>query len=480
MKVLKAFIFISLIFLFAAKGVSAYFVPPDQQIPNFENSVYKLKTQYNQDSSVKATGDKMIIWMAQLISGPMTAVGQTAVGYKSGAIYALSGLIAEMYKNPPASSTEYFADLGRNLGIVKPVYAQGVGFEGLRNLLPLWKASRNLAYIFFVIVFLYMGLAIMFRVKLDPKTVITIQNAIPKLVVALILVTFSYAIVGLMIDLIYLTIYLGIIALKEPLIAAGEIGDLQAKFTNLSFFQAIALVGGGGLQAIFGTGVVPIIGTIGVVLMGIVGAIVGVFVSPLALPLAIPLILLLILLASALFLVIKLFFSLVISYISIIISVIIAPVQIMLGVLPGSQGGFSTWFKNLLANILVFPAVALALLIGWLLTTTAGPSWAPPLVSVSGRTLSGIIGLGILLIANKIPEMIQTAFKIKPPGYGAAVGETISGGAGAISGLYGRTIGREVEYAKEFMVGEAMGKIDRTKPGVRPPKDWAERLAKFT
>ena len=67
----------------------------------------------------------------------------------------------------------------------------------------------------------------MFRAKINPQTVVTIQSAIPKAVVALILVTFSYAIAGLMIDLMYLLIGLifGVIPanFKATLPHSGEV-----------------------------------------------------------------------------------------------------------------------------------------------------------------------------------------------------------------------------------------------------------------
>ncbi|MGB9706524.1 MAG: hypothetical protein ACPLXP_00405, partial [Microgenomates group bacterium] len=48
-------------------------------------------------------------------------LNQQQIPYKGGgAIGGITNLIAAMYANPPASSVEYFADLGRNLGIVKP------------------------------------------------------------------------------------------------------------------------------------------------------------------------------------------------------------------------------------------------------------------------------------------------------------------------------------------------------------------------
>ena len=38
---------------------------------------------------------------------------------------------------------------------------------------------------------------------MSPQTIVTIQSALPKIVVTLILVTFSYAIAGFMVDLVY-------------------------------------------------------------------------------------------------------------------------------------------------------------------------------------------------------------------------------------------------------------------------------------
>ena len=62
------------------------------------------------------------------------------------------------------------------------------------------KAFRNFAYVLITLLFIIMGLMIMFRVKIDPRTVVSFQSALPKIIMALILVTFSYAIVGLLID----------------------------------------------------------------------------------------------------------------------------------------------------------------------------------------------------------------------------------------------------------------------------------------
>lgn len=359
------------------------------------------------------------------ISGPQSTSGRASL--PGGAIGAVAGLITSLYNNPPASGIEYFADLGKNFGFTKPVYAQGVGFAGFSRILPLWKASRNLAYVLFIIAFLYIGLAIMFRVKISPQAVATIQNMLPKLVIGLILVTFSYAIVGLLIDLIYLMIYVGILAIGQTdwIDVAAE----QAKYASLSFGEGLGIVfgalffkGGIGLIAAALGGIVGAIALPGLALLGALGGaglvtlIVGVI---------------------SLYCIFKLFIALLGCYISIIISIIAGPLQIMTGVIPGNQGGFGNWFKNLMANILVFPAVALALLIGWLLTGSHGPTWSPPVISASGGLLNSFLGLGILLLLPKIPDMIKNAFKMKPAGYGQAIGEV----TGAPKRLVGGAIG---------------------------------------
>ena len=126
-----------------------------------------------------------------------------------GAIGFMGNMIATLY-TPPLHTGDYFQNLASSFGITKKTYAQttGTGFEGLKPLLNLWTAFRNIAYLVFVIVFIVIGLAIMLRIKIDPRTVMTIQNQIPKIIIGILLVTFSYAIAGFLIDMMYTSIYL--------------------------------------------------------------------------------------------------------------------------------------------------------------------------------------------------------------------------------------------------------------------------------
>jgi hypothetical protein len=82
-----------------------------------------------------------------------------------GAIGVMGNMIAMLY-TPPLHTGDYFAYLGQNFGLAKPAYAANVaGFESLNPLMPLWSAFRNIVYLFFVIVFIIIGLAVMLRIK---------------------------------------------------------------------------------------------------------------------------------------------------------------------------------------------------------------------------------------------------------------------------------------------------------------------------
>lgn len=123
-----------------------------------------------------------------------------------GAIVVVGNLIAQTYK-PPLHTTDYFAYLGQNFGFAKKAHAQGVGFNSLSPLAGLWTAFRNIVYLLFVIVFVVIGFAIMLRVKIDPRTVMSVENQIPKIIIGLVMVTFSFAIAGLVIDMMYVSMY---------------------------------------------------------------------------------------------------------------------------------------------------------------------------------------------------------------------------------------------------------------------------------
>jgi len=149
---------------------------------------------------------------------------------------------------------------------------------------------------------------------------------------------------------------------------------------------------------------------------------------------------------AVLFSLFKLLFSLLMSYLSIILSVIFAPFQILLNALPGSNS-FTGWLKNLFANIIVFPAVAVmfiiaAALIGphdswnpYHIESNIGyyPSfknnqgvWIPPFLMVSesgvdANSFQPLIALGVIMMMPQMVTMIKEQLKIKGGGLAGGV-----------------------------------------------------------
>ncbi|MBI4097751.1 MAG: hypothetical protein HY426_01820 [Candidatus Levybacteria bacterium] len=137
-----------------------------------------------------------------------------------GAVGALSYMIGYLYEHPPATSGQYTRYLAENFGITKGAYAAalpnecsrgvgatGSGYCGIKPLLGIWGVSRNLVYFLMIVVFIVIGFAVMLRVKIDPRTVMTIEGTLPRLVLGIILVGLSFPIAGFLIDFMYIFIY---------------------------------------------------------------------------------------------------------------------------------------------------------------------------------------------------------------------------------------------------------------------------------
>lgn len=322
---------------------------------------------------------------------------------KNSLIGGLAWVINTTYQQP-ISSTEYLAYLSRNFHLVTPAYAQGRGWDFLRPVLDIWIVMRNIAYVFFVVVFVAIGFMIMFRTKIDPQTVATIQSSLPKIIVSLILVTFSYAIAGLVVDLAFLL---------NGLINSIFFNPGGPILTNL---------------AIFG---IPILTTVNV------DVIISRFWSALTaggvinlLSLSLTAIFSLVVIVAAF----RLFLGLLAKYVTLILSVLLAPFAFLAGALPG-QGAVGTWFRMILSSAFAFPAVYLVLNLALYLMTLGQPGQpqyteippftldyfpaptAPPVVGAPPPlpTASRLIGLGVFLAATRIPEFIDSLFKAEKP-----------------------------------------------------------------
>lgn len=355
--------------------------------------------------------------------------------FNRSAMGTTSKLIAGMVTDRPASFAYYAYDLLHNAGFVEKTYAQGIGYSGLFPILDIWKVFRNLTYIILVIVMIVIGFMIMFRMKLDAQTVISIQNALPNIVLTLILITFSYAIAGLLIDLMYFLMSLIVNVFYQSGIEKINLSvtQTQERFTNANFgtlFSSISLESIGALPSAILTA--PLSGvwdwaasgdgiqlndlatgflmSIPAVAVGLVGGVVGFVLVAIAL----------------LFTIVRIFFILLNSYIQIILSIIFAPLYLIVGAIPG-RNAFRNWLMSLVGNLIVFPTLAgIFLLIDTLalrtISETVGdptgsPLWvAPFLVGANAEPslVLGLISFGLLILTPSLLNTVKGALAPKP------------------------------------------------------------------
>ncbi len=361
----------------------------------------------------------------------------------SGTTQVVNGMIAGLYSRPPISGAYYFAQLIQRVSPVQPAYAAdfpgGIGYSILQPVNKIWSSFRNAAYVGFVIIFVVIGFMIMFRRKISPQAVATVQDSLPRIVIALVLVTFSYAIVGLIIDAMF--VLLNVIA--TLLVNTGQLSQTGANkiFTDNIFsivfssmtgiFNSIASAIKNMLNDLLGKGSLGgIVGWLGGGILGIIAAIAVLMVS------------------------IRIFLMLLMAYVSLILLTIFAPFILLFEALPGNNS-FKEWFKQIIANLSVFPTVAVMIMLAGMIsgiaalggnnTTLIGQQNIgnfPLLSGVFGASdIGNLIGLGLLLMTPSAAKIVKERLGVKEGALGGGAAAAIAGiGAGAVAG---RKIGAE-------------------------------------
>ncbi len=375
-----------------------------------------------------------------------------------GALGGITKVMVALYNKPPASSTQYLADLATQMGLVKPALAQtqgtpfGVGGSGDQVIVPilaLWKVMRNLAYLFFIVIFVLVGLMIMFRRKINPQTVISVQSALPSLVIGLILVTFSYFIASLIIDLSFVGMKLvGFIfqqsGLKNIIVEGNgativgvnlQTSSINQLSTNGNIFQLWwSFIANDSLRSNiiaplasyfnvtptlnqffnvssnsggpFGITINPVslLTSVAGYITGGVGAIGGFLIS-------------VVIIVALLVQMFRLLWALVSAYITIIIFAIAGPLLIAAGSIPGRGALITYWWKGLIANVLIFPAVFFVFLFaGVFLQSDNVGSFThglPLFEGLSYGILPVIIGYGLALGSPAVPGLVKNALGVK-------------------------------------------------------------------
>ena len=369
----------------------------------------------------------------------------------AGALQTTSALIAATYQKP-ASSADYVAYLMNHSGLAKSAYAQGSGWNFLTTttrggaadpvILKIWTVTRNIVYVFFIVIFVAIGFMIMFRSKLNPQTVVNIQLALPNIIISLILVTFSFAICGFIIDFVFFghklieTVFFKPLGRPfYPLIPGGEYYEVASKMDIVSaLLYPTSPVEGisspwagvnvfGQFIKFFQTGLWEALGS----LLGVPGADSTFFEG------LIPLILAFTLLGTAL----KIFFSLITKYVTLILSTIMSPFVFLFTAFPGKGEGISNFLKTMLSAALTFPAITFMFFLSAYFISpdvVIRLNALPPLNKTGilapghggigeSRVLESLIALGILMATTQVPQAIDQMLGVKPGITGAATPE---------------------------------------------------------
>ncbi|MBI4039487.1 hypothetical protein HY388_01505 [Candidatus Daviesbacteria bacterium] len=420
---------------------------PDPYLQSYTKSVYGNQTEFNQASYINYANRYLTTSVLDMLLGrgsierisqglSYIPINQPITLESQGVLGGLASLIGGLYTLPPASGVDYLANLGKELQIIPTAYASHGYRDGLRALEPVqgfWRTSRDIAYLGFVVIFVIIGLMVMLRAKIDPRTVVTIQSAIPRIVIGLILVTFSYAIVGLMFDLLQMGMQLITNILIPKFAGKPPIGDEWNLFRLSN--DATGDIGSGFTIRVEGGGILALISMLNGItqFFGLQGGIVAVIIA--------------ITVVSTAF---RLFFTLLNRYVTLVLNVIFAPFVFLISTLPISGDLLGNWLKKSIASALAFPAVFLALALAAIITKA--PSWQvdpnalggkdfwiPDLLNyvVDSRFINNLIGLGIFIMTPSIPTMLEGALNLKPSQTGGEVGKTLQSAASRIPGIGG-------------------------------------------
>jgi len=422
-----------------------------------------------------------------------------------------STMFTYAYSHPPASGMLWAYDGLQKSGLIPQTYAQGIGFYALQPLAPIWKMFRDLAYLLLVLVTVIIGFMIMFRAKINAQTEIAITNVLPRIVIAMILITFSFAICGFLIDLMYIFMGLGVGLVNSnlPGVISPSTGTVYNIFTEQStgllsdiFLDGKMWMTGGAilslipasLQLVLRGLLVPIaigaikfnrpalrklaegdIGTetpwIGGVLSWLIASSAHVALVSVVASVLFPYILSFIVFVTSLLIFFRVFLMLLMTYTKIILSIIFSPVILLFEAVPGNSA-FSYWFKGLFFNLMTFPIVAIIVMVSGLIAKTTSSNWpqsilisqginpdhgaghnslwAPPyLYSASADGFVMLVAISIIFIIPDIIAFIKKSFGVEDLPFSVTPGKLLSG-AGVVGGGIAGLVMRSRSLSREF------------------------------
>lgn len=411
--------------------------------------------------------------------------------YEKSAFGFITKLIVAPYANPPASGI-YWAYSGlQNAGFIPKTYAaEGIGFASIKPFANVWKIFRDFTYMLLVIVLIGIGFMVMFRMKINAQTVISVESALPKIVISMILITFSFAIAGFMIDLMYVSIGIIVsilssgntnynattftneymmgsaldlwgrdIPVRSPILSIGyTLGNsflglvpaqISALFRSLLGIVVIFVLN----TPIYNHLVVPFASIFGLDLLQIAaespGSIIkNLLVLPFALPIwsvifllafyfLFPFVIYLLIIISILFTFFRIMMLLFTSYLNLLISIILGPLFMLLEAIPG-KSTFKSWLIGIIGNLLAFPITiaifVLAYVIVYNYPDLEFSARFPFLYGIDNASFKILVGMGLIFIIPDLVKVFREAIGYKPLPVSIGLGTYFGGVSTAVGG----------------------------------------------
>lgn len=341
--------------------------------------------------------------------------------------------LGQFIMSNPASGLGYINSVIHKFSLVPEAQAQGFGYNASDLAKNLWGITRNISYALIVLTVIILAFMIMFRVKISPQIVISVQSALPKIIWGTVLITFSYAIAGFAIDLMYVVLGLLSSLLVQSGLTAHDFTTLFNSFIEKNIFWT--------LMQFWVMFLISSLAALKIWMALGVGTIVLIFWIAM--------------LFILIFMSIKIIFMMIKNFIGIFFDVILGPLQILFGIVSNNMG-FSQWIRGLFSKLAVYPMVAMmfffaffflrqALPVDWAIVDNVFPfdvtyqssganNWKPPFTfGVSNNAVTGGIDILFVVMAFVIITMIPKTVEIitgilsgKPFAYGTAIGEAMA------------------------------------------------------
>ena len=304
------------------------------------------------------------------------------------------GGLAYQYASPDLKN--YFKTEFSNNLLNNPVEAQ-VGDTFLNPVYDAWNGMRNLAYGFFTVVMVTLGLGIIFQQQLPSRTVVTFTYALPKILFGLVLITFSYPIISLIV-----TVAVGFL----PPLIIGLIPDVFAPAAQATCSGGME---GCGTATAFSGSLLSVLGyflaSLAATIVDVVAALVTMTIYQIVYLVVIG------------FLVVRL----VMAAGWLFIYTVFSPVIFLFGTLPGQEGAITNFIKQVSAKALVFPVSLFLIALAGFISANSLLSEFQGIFSGSWEEFglgqyAGLVGsfasIGVLAATISVPGMIENALGV--------------------------------------------------------------------